>query len=268
MLCCVIGEHTRKPKKYLQESLALAQIYDDAMGESIALNILGQIASLEGDLPQAESLCRQAIKLKRTIGDQWGITYSLTYLGRVAQSQGKYNEANRLFQESKTIYEEIGDKRGIAFAVSNLADTTVMVHDYDNAQWLYQEALELYRTIGNLMEASQTLIKLGSIACTQRQFEVAEVSLHEGLALAWSIRSTPALLVGLVGMAELNVATSDLVTARYQLDLVLNHAGTNEIVRRRAAGLRAEITAKFPQSIAILSESVTLESYVEEMRLS
>ena len=162
------GEQTQNPayyreaRQYLDEGLQLAQQVGDHLNASIALNILGQISSLEGDYVNAKALCEQGLALKRQIGDQWGMTFSLTYLGRVAQALGNHQEAHTLLRESMEISREFDDRRGVAFALYNLGDVAQALNQKAEAQALYSESLQIFREIGNQQGERQVLAKLST----------------------------------------------------------------------------------------------------------
>ncbi len=193
----------------LAEARRLATAHRDDYALSTALNIEGQVALLVNDLAAARLACRRALDLKRRIGDQWGVTYSLSYLGRLAQIERNDAEAHALYSESMAIYRAIGDRRGIAFASRNLGDIAYRRAEYAEAERLYQASLVLYREIGARMEASQSLSRLGDVALARQEEEVAEGLLFDALRLARGVRSAPAMLAALLGLAALAVQQAD-----------------------------------------------------------
>ena len=160
------GEQQQNPtlyqeaRHYLNQGLQLAQNIGDNFGASVALNILGQIASLEGNFAQARQLCTQGMNLKRQIGDRWGMTFSLLYLGRVSQAMGQYQEAQASLQESLQISREFNDRRGVANALYNLAEVARTLEREPEAQQHYQESLQIFQEIGNQRRIQQVYAKL------------------------------------------------------------------------------------------------------------
>ncbi|MFZ6031156.1 MAG: AfsR/SARP family transcriptional regulator [Chloroflexota bacterium] len=148
----------------LQESLRLAAGTDEQrFNESIARNILGQVAYMEGRYSEARDLCHQGLTLKRAIGDRWGMVFSLTYLGLVAEALQEHSAAEKYFTESLVICRAIGDRRGMANSLRNLAEVAAAKANPDTARRHYQDSLALFREIGAHQaanECQQSLEKL------------------------------------------------------------------------------------------------------------
>ncbi len=223
----------------LTEARRLATIHRDDYALSTALNIEGQVALLADDLPTARQACRRALDIKRRIGDQWGMTYSLSYLGRLAQIERNDAEAHALYSESMDIYRAIGDRRGIAFASRNLGDIAYRRGEYAEAERLYQASLALYREIGARMEASQSLSRLGEAALAQQEDDAAELLFFDALRLARGVRSTPAMIAALLGLAALAVQQRTHARAAALLHAVQMHRDASQEQRGRAAQLAA-----------------------------
>ena len=76
-----------------------------------ALNELGNIALIRGDLDEAERLLQESLAIKKEIGDRKGEATSLGNLGNIAETRGDLDEAERLYRESLAIHKEIGNRR-------------------------------------------------------------------------------------------------------------------------------------------------------------
>lgn len=251
----------------LAEARRLATIHRNDYALSTALNIEGQVALLADDLPAARQACRRALDLKRRIGDQWGMTYSLSYLGRLAQIERNDAEAHALYSESMAIYRAIGDRRGIAFASRNLGDIAYRRADYADAERLYHASLALYREIGARMEASQSLSRLGETALAQQDEEAATLALFDALRLARGVRSTPAMLAALLGLAALSVQQGDHPRAAALLHAVQSHRDVSQEQRSRAAQLAALLPASAGPSAAE-RHAESLETLVDDLLIN
>ena len=62
----------------LADALRLAEEAGSDYHASVALNVLGQVYSLQGRAEDARAALERALALKRCIGDRWGITFSLS----------------------------------------------------------------------------------------------------------------------------------------------------------------------------------------------
>ena len=228
-------------RTYLTQALTVAQQVEDRFGASMALNTLGQVAWLQGDFDATIDYCQQALTLKRTIGDRRGMIYSLTYLGRVAEMRADYDAARGYLVESMRIAEALDDPRGMAQARHNLANLAYTQGDLAVARRLYQSCLELYRHIGSRIESSIALTRLGEVAVDRGEYAVAAGNLHLALENAIAIRSKPALLTGLLGAAQLQIAQGKVDDAGRILALVTRYGELDERQRSRCQRLAASI---------------------------
>jgi len=263
-----LGEY-EPAKQALEESLSICQTTGDRFGASIALNILGQVASLQGDYAKAQQLCRQALAIKRELGDYWGITYSLTYLGRVAESLGNYAEAQQLLQESLAIYREIGDRRGTAFALQNLGSVSQALSAHDKAKEQYQAALEIFEEIGNQLGAATCLLYLGQVSGALGDFQAAQAYLHQALQVTTTFQAWPKTLDILMELAELFAQFEQKERAFELLTLARQHLLAGQTNSKQLEPIITELKANLPaETVEIIQakqQPKTLEAIVNEV---
>lgn len=267
LYCHLGGDEYTRARQHLQESLAICQKIDDPAGLSIALNILGQIAYLQGAYPQARYFCEESLTVKRRIGDRWGMAYSLNYLGQVAYALAEYPEAQRLFNESLAIRQEIGDRRGIALSTNYLGDVARALADYEEAWRLYQDSVAIFREIGNQWGIAFSLSRLGDVAHAREDYQSGDRYLAEALKLAMDIQAVPLALDVLVGLVALRTEAGGIGPGRALaiLALVLNHPASARDTQNRAAGLLAELSPQLPDQMASQAQAETLEMVAAEV---
>jgi tetratricopeptide (TPR) repeat protein len=88
-----------------------------------ALGGAGRLASIAGDLEEAESFSRQSLELAREIGDLEGIAFALNELGNLANSRGDAAAARPLYEESAEYWRRLGATRQLCMAMHNLGVT-------------------------------------------------------------------------------------------------------------------------------------------------
>lgn len=70
-----------------------------------SVSALSQVAQAEGNLAEAEALCRRALRIRRDAGKNHPkVAESLSNLGTVLKLQGKYREAEQLYLEAQRIW--------------------------------------------------------------------------------------------------------------------------------------------------------------------
>jgi predicted ATPase/DNA-binding CsgD family transcriptional regulator len=189
-VCAYLGDEPAA-LAYGEQGLALARATDDAYGQAVISNILGQIAFDRKDYPTARRSSEQSLAIEQRIGNRWSMSFSLTNLGKVAFAQGEFADAQRLFAQSLDLRIGMGDIRGAAISHHRLGETAVGLGDHESARSHYNQSLGLFRTIGNRWGQAAVLIGQGQLALAQGRPSDAVPLLQEALGLALETGSSP-----------------------------------------------------------------------------
>src|SRR4029079_4270892 len=101
--------------------LALARREGDRFVEGFALQGLGEVAVLRGDIEQATHVLQEGLAIHEAIGDPFGIAWLQTALGRTRWLMGDRAEAERLTQESLRVRWSMRDLRTLGDSLGTLA---------------------------------------------------------------------------------------------------------------------------------------------------
>jgi predicted ATPase/DNA-binding SARP family transcriptional activator len=162
----------------LAAALERAGDASDILLRAKALNGLGALVHLQGDLDQAKTLYEQALALRRQAGQRGSVADTLHNLGYIALRQQDWEPARALYEEALTIQRELGDALAVADELHHLG---LLAHEQDDlarAQALYEESLTLRTPLHDLRGMTITLGTLANIASAQRDFSRAQ-ALHE-----------------------------------------------------------------------------------------
>ena len=110
-----------------------------------ALHAASTLAAMQGDLTQAEALCRESLALFRALGDRQSSATSLIELGYAAWQRSDYAAARTLLEEAVALCREVDDQDGMTLALVNLATVFLLQGEYDQARTLVEEAVVLSR---------------------------------------------------------------------------------------------------------------------------
>lgn len=149
-----------------------------------ALTLLGWILHQSGDLPAADSVLREAVRVGRLAFPDEGdarLARALNDLGVVLEARGDYDGAAEAYRESLAMRRRLlGDGHvGVAVTTSNLAVVLYRRGDLDGAAATAAEAVEAFRrALGD--DHQRTLIALGNLAVFNGLRED-----HRGAADAW-----------------------------------------------------------------------------------
>ncbi len=135
----------------------------DVDGEATMATDLAGLRYQQGDLVQAESMWREAIKQFRQVGDTQGVAAALNNLGAALLTEGDLNGAKKLLEESIPSYQAIEDKEGVAFALNDLGDLSRQKGNLNVAETTYQQAKATAQEIDSKTAVGYVLTGLGDV---------------------------------------------------------------------------------------------------------
>jgi tetratricopeptide (TPR) repeat protein len=175
---------------------------------------LGKVAWMRGeDYERATQVNEEALALSREMRHRMGLATSLLHLGLVSQRRGDFERATEFYEESMDLFREWGDKQGLAFCLNNLGLVAITQGDLVRAQKLTEEAVALLRELGSRGDVSIGIQNLGWIAFLRNDLGKAVDLYKQSLALAWDTGLYTVVLDDLVGFACLAGAQGDAVRA-------------------------------------------------------
>jgi predicted ATPase len=172
-----------KARQYYRESLALRRRTGDLHGTAMSLNNLGGVAYRIGAYEEARKRVCRGLALCRRIGDRFGSARALNMLGAVADALGEYENARKYYEESLAICHEIEHKQGMAHALNNLGEIAYARANYPEARQFYDQSLALNREMGDLHGIALSLDNLGRVAWRLGDCTEAKRKLRESLTI-------------------------------------------------------------------------------------
>jgi excisionase family DNA binding protein len=234
-------------RRYLAESLAIAEPLGESAIAARALRGLGILASNQSDFALAATLFAQALSQFRTIEDQPGIARCLNDLGLVADRQGDHDRAVMYQEEALPIARTVGDEWQIGIILGNLGGAYYDRGEYARGEALSQEALDVCRRIGDTFGIAVNLHNLGNCVMERGDPVAAIEHYRESLALTKEL-----------GEGQLASRTLD------RLGVALHQTGAS----RRAARLSGAAAA-FRESVGdtlFLEEDANLRTRFQQVR--
>jgi DNA-binding CsgD family transcriptional regulator/tetratricopeptide (TPR) repeat protein len=168
-----------------EQSLTLWRALDptDKSGLADTLDLLGELATEEGDYTSAPALFEEALNIFRSLEDPRGVGDLLMQLGWAFMRMGRYEEVAPRMEEALAIFREIGHASLTGFALAGLGELAIRQGRYEQATKLLEESLLIRRQHGYKWALGASLGSLGWIALRQRDFKRMRTFLHESLAL-------------------------------------------------------------------------------------
>ncbi|MDA7481982.1 tetratricopeptide repeat protein [Planktomarina temperata] len=129
-----------------------------------AIEFIGQLELIFGNLKAAEDALRQVLDLGRTQEDQRAIAVGHANLGVIAMARGDWEVAVDYFTQALALDEELGRKEGMAMQNGNLGVVAAARDDFDAAVDYFNQALARYEELGRKEGMAQIYANLGAVA--------------------------------------------------------------------------------------------------------
>ncbi|MBG0770564.1 MAG: tetratricopeptide repeat protein, partial [Anaerolineaceae bacterium] len=165
------------------QALTIHRKVGDLRGELSALNNLGKVTELIGDLSESVKCYSQAAEICQRIKDRLAEGVILTNLAEVTTNLGNYPEAQALFERAIIIREEIGNDEGVAMAKNYLGSLHRRIGHYDRALADYEQALAINLRIEHKEQTFSSFVGLGMLHCDLGDYNEAQVFLGQAAEL-------------------------------------------------------------------------------------
>lgn len=218
---------------WLTKVLTLAKAVAYPELRASALNGLGNISRLQGNLPQARASLEESLSIYRQMGLEPNIAQVLSNLGLVLRTQGEYAQARELLLESLALQRKYTNDRGIAMVLNNLAIVAFWYGDNGEAQHLLEESLTIVRKLEDNFGIANVLNNLGNALRCQGHYPAAQKVQEESLAIF-------RILKGQHGISQVlnNLALVAIELGRY--DRAFDYLQEGLALKREAKDLMGE----------------------------
>jgi tetratricopeptide (TPR) repeat protein/serine phosphatase RsbU (regulator of sigma subunit) len=168
---------------YFHKAIIIEEEIDDKGGVASSLMNTAYAYIRQGEIEKALVYFHKALIIEEEIDDKEGVASCLNNLGGVYKNQGKIKKALEYFHKALVIREDIGDKRGIANSLNNIG----AVHDdqgkIKKALEYYHKALVIRENIGDKRGIATSLNNIGHIHDNQEEREKALEYYHKALVI-------------------------------------------------------------------------------------
>ena len=139
-----------------------------------AINRLGHIQSLRGDLSAAEDSYKRVLKLAGDDESLHAVAY--TNLGIVYQKRGDLDAAEAMYKKALAINEKHGRLEGMAMQCGNLGTVYLTRGDLDAAEAMYKKSLAINENLGRLEGVAIAYANLGLVMATLAELDEARTA--------------------------------------------------------------------------------------------
>ncbi len=177
-----IGEWERA-QQMLHYAIEVGSEMDNRAVQGTALDTLGELAMLQGQLPEAERLLERSLAHLQTANFPYGEVQALQTLGRCFLAQGLYHRATEAFEQQLALAERIEDKRSRNSAQLYLAQTQVELGHVAAAQTLLDQVAEEIDASANISLVGHFRAVNGMLQQRTENFEEARHEFGQALTI-------------------------------------------------------------------------------------
>jgi DNA-binding CsgD family transcriptional regulator/tetratricopeptide (TPR) repeat protein len=237
-------------QRWLEAALQLPTAQDRTAVRAKALNVAGEFAYAQQDLPAAQRLLSESVILSREVGDDRGLASSLGALGQLLQMQGELAAGRSLVEECMALCRTLGSTWDLSRLLLNAGADETTKGDITQDVALTQESLALAREVGDKLLIASALDTLGAIVLSQGDLTQATALFTEGLTLAQQVGDKGSIGLFLIRYAKIAVmqgqpqrATRLFGAAEAQIDVnsFLVPAAERAEYERDVAAVRAQL---------------------------
>jgi tetratricopeptide (TPR) repeat protein len=153
--------------------------------------------------PAREQVLAESLALTRELGDKPGIARALDLLGFMATAEGEYPQALEFLQESRALFQEVDHTMAVAVSLIRQGDVLSLQGNYAQAVALCQESLVLAQERDHTPIVGWAFHALGTLAMRQGDVGQARALLVKGLAVFQEAGDLIGLKAYLEVMAEI-----------------------------------------------------------------
>lgn len=207
-----------------EESLALSQELNHAVGIAASLLQLGSIARVRSQFALAQARLQEAATRYQDLGDRWMQGQCFTEWARVATEQGAYEQARTSLEQARLLYQDLGDQQRVGWVSFLLARLLFAWQEQPAlARHLAEQILFYFRELGNTLYSTAPLGLLGLMHLKDGNLLEARSLLEESLAVGKRMGVDVDTIPVAFGLAHLSSLQGDRATAYrlYQENLVL-----------------------------------------------
>jgi predicted ATPase/DNA-binding SARP family transcriptional activator len=202
------GGNVLRAGEHLEQSLALYREIGDVEGAGHALNNLGLVAWMQGDMDRARRLHTECLEMRRPSEDKLLIGYSLYNLGLVECDDLAFDLARQHFNECLELSRSIEAPRFLGCVLDRLGYVAFLTGDREAATVLCRESLLIFRTQEDQHHIPISLNTLSYLAIDAGDYSAARAMLTESLILRQAARNYTGTVDSLNGFAALAAAES------------------------------------------------------------
>lgn len=237
MVRSIAGDYTEAIQLGL-EGLDYNLQRDDELSAMVSYYTLTSASMGLGDYAKALEYSQESLRLAEKYNQPWFQSYTHIDLGHIARIEGRYAEAREHYQISYDIRRGLfGDPEGVAVSLRTLAELALEEGDAEEARTLMTQSLAIYEDLGDRGGLATILTSLGMALSALGDYAGSWIHLRRALRMTAAMQLPPLILSTLLGIGDLLLHQGQATEGRALLVLVLEHPLSSQRARDEARDL-------------------------------
>ncbi len=244
----ILGEYDKAREVY-KESLKIFENLSDLQGIARSKAHLGNLCWATGDYHEAAKFLDEALHLYCVGEDIPGQAWVHDLMGNLRLAMRDDKEAERLYLEAYSLVEDLGvNLENSSWNHFHLGTVALFREDLAKARERFLESFQIFTKVRDDLGQVVSLIHLGEIACTLKEFGEAEQYFQMAITMALPTQCKPLLADALVGVAQLLKAQKNEKKAISILMVALSHPTCRQQTKDRMVDLVMHLESSFSRS--------------------
>ena len=177
------------------KALTCSDLYSDKTSKTavknrvVSLNGIGNVQLTLGDLEQADSIFRMALKGEQSLGSALGQAINYANIGAIMEERGQKDSALVYYGKSLEFNEKANSKLGISLCRSHFGRIWEEEGNYDKAIAEYKIAYDLMNGQSDIWHALESALSLSRVNIARKNWTEARKYLNTSKAAAHKINS-------------------------------------------------------------------------------
>jgi tetratricopeptide (TPR) repeat protein len=180
-----------------------------------ALNDLGNVTQMQGDLESARTYYQQSLELETKTRNARGVAVAKFNLGNCARRLGKLDQAQQYFEQSQQGFEAAENRREAAFPLNGLALVALAKGNLEQAMVFAQKSLGIRTSLVDKRGISESQRTIGMILLRQQDLPTGYDSLAKSLDLARSLQDQRGIAETIEQFASAAAMTKQFATSTF-----------------------------------------------------
>lgn len=160
-------------KKFGDSAFVLANKLNLESEKGTALNNIGEVLSISGNIPEAISKHEQALQIFNSINNKSGIANTYKLLGFSYYNISDFQKSVECYNYALEIFQNLNDEHSVAIIYNHLGNVYGTIGDNDSALKNFNKSLTFSQGVGDSSRAAVNLGNIGLIYFNKKDYNKA-----------------------------------------------------------------------------------------------